>query len=78
MRVRLGAVVIGAAAVLLAASAVGLLGAWALGVGLALVVGTSVATAIAWEERDAALASPPRREVAPELPDELVGAPAGR
>jgi hypothetical protein len=77
VRVRLGAVVIGAAAVLLAASAVGLLGAWALGVGLALVVGTSVATAIAWEERDAAVASPPR-EVAQELPDELVGAPAGR
>ena len=73
MRVRLGAVVIGAAAVLLAASAVGLLGAWALGVGLALVVGTSVATAIAWEERDAAPAPP--RPVAAELPDELVGAP---
>ena len=77
MRVRLGAVVIGAAAVLLAASAMGLLGAWALGVGLALVVGTSVATAIAWEERDAAVASP-SRQVAQELPDELVGAPAGR
>ena len=75
MRVRLGAVVIGAAAVLLTASAVGLLGAWALGVGLALVVGTSVATAIAWEERDAATTAPTVRSVARELPEELVGAP---
>ena len=74
MRVRLGAVVIGAAAVLLTASAVGLLGAWALGVGLALVVGTSVATAIVWEERDASAPTAPA--AARELPDELVGAPA--
>ena len=77
MRVRLGAVVIGAAAMLLAASAVGLLGAWALGVGLTLVVGTSVATAIAWEERDAVAPVRPRA-VPQELPEELVGAPAGR
>lgn len=75
MRVRLGAVVIGAAAVLLTASAVGLLGAWALGVGLALVVGTSVVTAIVWEERDASAPTAAARERA----DELVGAPvAGR
>jgi hypothetical protein len=71
VRVRLGAAVIGAAGFLLAASAVGLLGAWALGLGLALVVGTSVATAIVWEERDAAPARAER-----ELPDELVGAQA--
>ena len=71
MRVRLGAVVIGAAAVLLAASAVGLLGAWAMGVGLTLVVGTSVATAIVWEERDAALEPAERGRT-----DELAGAPA--
>jgi hypothetical protein len=70
-------VVIGAAAVLLAASAVGLLGAWALGLGLALVVGTSVGTAIAWEERDTLAPAPAR--VARELDDELAAAPvAGR
>ena len=74
MRVRLGAVVIGAAAALLSASAVGLLGAWALGVGLALVVGTSVVTAIVWEERDAPAPTAPPAER--ELPDDLVGAPA--
>ena len=51
--------------------AVGLLGAWAMGVGLTLVVGTSVATAIVWEERDAALEPAERGRT-----DELAGAPA--
>ncbi len=58
------------AALLLVAGAVGLLGAWALALGVVLLVGTSVVTVIVWEEREveAAPAFPPDRV------DELVAA----
>lgn len=51
MRIRIAAVA--AAVVLFTAGAVGLLAAWALGAAVVLLVATSVATVIVWEEREA-------------------------
>ncbi len=48
MRVRLGPVIVGAAALLLVTGAVGVLGAWALGTGVIVIVASSVVTAIVW------------------------------
>ena len=48
MRLRIGTVT--AATGLFLAGAVGLLGPWALGTAVVLLVASSVATAIAWEE----------------------------
>lgn len=48
MRIRIGTVT--AASGLFLAGAVDLLGPWSLGTAVVLLVGTSVATAIAWEE----------------------------
>jgi hypothetical protein len=45
------------AAALFLAAAAGLLGVWALAVGVSLLVATAVATAIAWEEQEAATRS---------------------
>lgn len=52
MHLRIGTVT--AASALFLAGAIGLLGAWSLGISVVLLVGTSVATAIAWEERSPA------------------------
>jgi hypothetical protein len=63
--------IVGAAALLFVASAVGLLGTWALGVGLAVIVASSVVTAIVWEEREAlprarvTVTNEPRDELVP-------------
>jgi len=70
VRVRLGPVIVGAAALLFVGSAVGLLGTWALGVGLAVIVASSVVTAIVWEDRDVRPSTPPT--VGSEPRDELV------
>jgi hypothetical protein len=51
MRLRLGFLT--CASALFVAGAVGVLGAWALASAVVLVVGTAVATAIVWEDRDA-------------------------
>lgn len=48
MRIRIGTVA--AAFVLFLAGAIGLLGPWSLGTAVVLLVASSVATAIAWEE----------------------------
>jgi hypothetical protein len=48
LRLRIGTVA--AATALFLAGAVGLLGPWSLATAVVLLVGTSVATAIAWEE----------------------------
>jgi hypothetical protein len=50
VRVRIAAMM--AAVTLFAAGALGLLGPWALGAAVVLLVATSVVTAIAWEEGD--------------------------
>ena len=57
MPVRITAVA--AAVVLFTAGAVGALGAWALGAAVVLLVATSVATVIVWEEREVSAATPP-------------------
>ena len=57
MPVRITAVA--AAVVLFTAGAVGALGAWALGAAVVLLVATSVATVIVWEEREVSAAAPP-------------------
>ena len=68
MRLRIGTAA--AAAALFLAGAVGLLGGWALGAAVVLLVAWSVATAIAWEELtpvqpvSAASAPDPRRGTA--------------
>ncbi len=64
MRLRIGTVA--AAAALFLAAAVGLLGPWALGTAVGLFVASSVATAIAWDDRTpvqpvSAVGSPDRR-----------------
>ena len=64
MRLRIWTVT--AAGLLFLAGAVGLLGEWSLGAAVVLLVGTSVATAIVWEEREL-----PARVEAAEL--EVVG-----
>ena len=58
VRVRLGQMIVSAAALLLVASAAGLLGTWALGVGLVVIVGASVVTAIVLEEREVPAPAP--------------------
>ena len=50
MHLRIGTVT--AATVLFLAGAIGLLGPWSLATAVVLLVGTSVATAIAWEEQN--------------------------
>lgn len=50
MRFRIGTVT--TAGLLFVAGAIGLLGPWALGAAVVLLVATSVATAIAWEDQD--------------------------
>lgn len=50
MRLRFG--LLTTATLLFVAGALGLLGDWALGTAVVLLVGTAVATAIAWEEPD--------------------------
>ena len=57
MRVRLTAVA--AAILLFTGGAAGVLGAWALGAAVVLLVATSVATVIIWEEREGAAARTP-------------------
>lgn len=52
MHFRIGTVT--AASVLFLAGAIGLLGPWSLATAVVILVGTSVATAIAWEERSPA------------------------
>jgi hypothetical protein len=64
VRLRIGTVA--AAAALFLAAAVGLLGPWALGTAVGLFVASSVATAIAWDDRTpvqpvSAVGSPDRR-----------------
>lgn len=49
MRIRIAAVA--AAVVLFTAGGVGVLGTWALGAAVVLLVATSVSTVIAWEDR---------------------------
>jgi hypothetical protein len=51
MRLRVGLVT--CATVLFVAGALGLLGSWSLATAVVLFVGTAVATAIVWEDRDA-------------------------
>lgn len=63
MRVKIGTST--AAGLLFLAGAVGVVGSWALGAAVVLLVGLSVATVISWEERDAALVPAPVE--APEL-----------
>ncbi len=53
------------AAVLFLAAAAGLLGVWALAVGVSLLVATALATAIAWEEQEGATRSAPARPQVP-------------
>ena len=57
-RVRLRISAVAAAVVLFTAGAVGVLGAWALGTAVVLLVATSVATVIVWEEREGDAAPP--------------------
>ena len=70
MRLRIGTVT--AATALFLAGAVGLLGPWALGTAVVVLVATSVATAIAWEEQ------PPLRPAAFATEEQLIPVRADR
>ena len=70
MHFRIGTVT--AATALFLAGAIGLLGPWSLATAVVLLVGTSVATAIAWEEQN------PVRPAAFANDEQLVPVPADR